>query len=110
MPPKGATGNVYSLSTRAQIVLLKQYTNKTNDEIALITGADPRTIQRFNKEAIVRGFNKDGPLLDEHLVNKERAEVYAKTKDPEVIKKVTNYVETSKATRSHNLHKIALNS
>jgi hypothetical protein len=81
MPPKGANGNVCSLSTRAQIVFLKQYTNMTNAEISTITGADPATIKRFNKEAVVRGFDKDGPLLDEHLVNKERVEVSGKSKD-----------------------------
>lgn len=109
MAPKGPTGNVYSNATRAQIVLLKQCTNKTNDEISLITGADPSTIKRFNKEAIVRGFDKDGPLLDEHLDNRKRVEVASKSKDPEVIKKITDYVSTSKATRSHNLTSIAIN-
>ena len=107
MPPKGASGTVYSLSIRAQIVLLKQYTNKTNDKISIITRADPSTIKRFNAQAIARGFNKNGPLLDEHLENKKREEVLPKSKDLQIIKKVTDYVSTSRATRSQNLVQIA---
>ena len=65
------------------MVLLKQYTSKTNDEISAITKADPTTIKRFHKEAVARGFDRDGPLLVEHLENKKRSvEVPSKSKDP----------------------------
>jgi hypothetical protein len=107
MPPKGSARNTYSLAQRAQIVCLRQYTNLKLDEIASITRADPRQIQRFNQEALSREFNKNGPLLDEHLENKKRAKVPSKSEDPEVIQKITDHVSKSRATRSHNLVQIA---
>lgn len=107
MPPKGATGNRHDLALRAQSVSLRQYTNLKLDEIATITGATTRQIQRWNAEAVARGFDKDGPLLDEHLQDKQRAEVPSKSKDPEVIKKITDHVSLSRATRSQNLVQIA---
>jgi hypothetical protein len=81
MPPKGPTGQTYDLVQRAQIVLLKQYTNKTNAEISQITGADPAQIKRFNKQAVVRGFDKDGPLLSKHLENEKRHRVNTRGKN-----------------------------
>ena len=110
MPPKGATGNTYDLVQRAQVVLLRVYTNLKLDEIASRTGVNPRQIQRFYAEAIARGFDKDGPLLLEHLENKKRPEVASISKDPEVIQKITDHVSQSRATRSHNLIQIALQS
>ena len=104
---KGPTGRTYDIAQRAQMVLLKQYTSKTNDEISAITNADPTTIKRFHKEAVARGFDRDGPLLVEHLENKKRAEVPSISKDPEVIRKIANYVSQTRATRGHNLVKIA---
>ena len=104
---KGPTGRTYDIAQRAQMVLLKQYTSKTNDEISAITNADPTTSKRFHKEAVARGFDRDGPLLVEHLENKKRAEVPSISKDPEVIRKITNYVSQTRATRGHNLVKIA---
>ena len=69
---------------------------------------NPRQIQRFYAEAIARGFDKDRPLLSEHLKNKKRPEVASISKDPEVIQKITDHVSQSRATRSHNLIQIAL--
>ena len=88
-------------------MLLKQYTSKTNNEISAITKADPSTIKRFYKEAVARSFDRDRPLLIEHLENKKRAKVPSKSKDPKVIQKITNYVSQTRATRSHNLVQIA---
>ena len=107
---KGPTGRTYDIAQRAQMVLLKQYTSKTNDEISAITKADPTTIKRFHKEAVARGFDRDGPLLVEHLENKKRAEVPSKSKDPEVIRIITDYVSQSRATRSYNTIQMAARS
>jgi hypothetical protein len=107
MAPKGPTGRVYDSTTRAQIVLLKQYTDKTNDQISAITGADPSTIKRFNRQALNRGFDRDGPLLLKHIDNEKRPEVPSKSKDPEVVKKITDHLSQTRATRSHNLVQIA---
>jgi hypothetical protein len=106
--PKGPTGHTYDLVQRAQIVCLKQYTNKTNDEISQITGADPSQIKRFNKQAIVRGFDKDGPLLSEHLENEKRPEVYSKAKDPGVIKDIIDHGRNCRATRTRSLIQMPL--
>ena len=59
--PKGQRATHTMLYEGAQIVCLKQYTNMTND------GAGPSQIEGFNNQAIVRGFDKDGPLLSKHL-------------------------------------------
>ena len=107
---KKATRQQYNIAQKAQIVLLKQYTSKTNDEISVITGADPSTIKRIHKEAVTRGFDRDGPLLTEHLERKKRVEVPSKSKDPKVIKRVTDHVSQSRATRSQNLVTIAAQS
>ena len=104
---KGLTGRTYDIAQRAQIVLLKQYTSKTNDEISAITNADPTTIKRFHKEAVARGFDRDRPLLVEHLENKKRAKVPSISKNPEVIRKITDYMSQTRAIRGHNLVKIA---
>jgi hypothetical protein len=106
--PKGPTGHTYDLVQRAQIVCLKQYTNKTNDEISQITGADPSQIKRFNKQATVRGFDEDGPLLTEHLENEKRPEVYSKAKDPGVIKNITDHARKSRTTRTRSLIQMPL--
>ena len=49
---------------------------------------------------MARGFDKDGPLYLEFLEDKKRVEVPSKSEDPEVIKKITNHVSLSRATRS----------
>lgn len=110
MPPKISSGNRHSLAQRAQSVSLRHYTNLKLDEIAQITGASTRQIQRWNSEAVARGFDKDGPLLDEHLEDKKKDEVPSKSNNPEVVKKITDHISTSRATRSQNLVQIAYQS
>lgn len=84
----GFTRNSCDLAQRAQAVCLRQYTNMKLDDIAAIARASPRQIQRWNRTAVTRGFDKDGPLLAEHLEDKKR-EVPLKFKDPEAIEKNT---------------------
>jgi transposase len=94
------------ISTKAQVVLLRQDPRYTNAQISAITGAKEREISRLVNKATSRGWTPDSPLLDEHLEDAARSGRPPKA-TAEVEQQVLAYVRQSRATRSYNCSQIA---